>query len=124
MDPNLPHGLRIQSERQHCVPGQPKHYFIGNEWEGLKCDIRYFFISDQVKKGDLHIQYCPTGDMLGDSFAKPLQGSLFCKLRKIILNLPDDPIKLHSDKHSESKMTNAAASHESAETRKSYADVV
>jgi hypothetical protein len=28
--------------------------------------------------------------MVGDFFTKPLQGSLFCKLHKIILNLPDD----------------------------------
>jgi hypothetical protein len=36
-------------------------------------DIRYFFVTDPVKKGDLRIEYCPTGDMVADFFTKPLQ---------------------------------------------------
>jgi hypothetical protein len=32
----MPHGSRIWSERWHHVPGQPKHYLIGKEWEDLK----------------------------------------------------------------------------------------
>ena len=51
-------------------------------------DIRYFFVTDRVKRGELRIEYCPTGDMVADFFTKPLQGSLFRKLRGIILNMP------------------------------------
>jgi hypothetical protein len=40
-------------------------------------DIRYFFVTDRVKNGKLRIEYCPTGDMWGDFFTKPLQGSAF-----------------------------------------------
>ena len=29
-------------------------------------NIRYFFLTDQVKKGNLWIKYCPTDDMVGD----------------------------------------------------------
>ena len=36
--------------------------------------------------------YCPTKDMVADFFMKLLQGSLFCKFRTIILNLPSDPV--------------------------------
>ena len=50
-------------------------------------DIRYFFITDKVKKGDLRIDYCPTSDMVADFFTKPLQGSLFKRLRALIMNL-------------------------------------
>ena len=39
-------------------------------------------ISDEIK-----IEYCPTGEMRGDFFTKPLQGGLFLKFRKEILNL-------------------------------------
>jgi hypothetical protein len=81
-------------------------------------DIRYFFVTDRVKNGDLRIEYCPTGDMVADFFTKPLQGSLFRKLRKIILNLPDDIIAMK-------KPTNATTSQECVgNVSKSYADVV
>ena len=29
-------------------------------------NIRYFFLTDQVEKGNVEIQYCPTDEMLGD----------------------------------------------------------
>ena len=34
-------------------------------------DIRYFFITDQIVKKQLHVEYCPTDDILGDYFTKP-----------------------------------------------------
>lgn len=48
-------------------------------------DIRYFFITDRVKKEDLVIMHCPTMKMIADFFTKPLQGSLFRKLRDVIM---------------------------------------
>ena len=50
-------------------------------------NIRYFFITDRIKKGDLHIEYCPTDNMVADLFTKPLQGKKFLQFRKVILNL-------------------------------------
>jgi hypothetical protein len=58
-------------------------------------DIFYFFVTNWVKKGDLRVEYCTKGDMVGGFFTKPLQGSLFCKLQKIILNLPYAPVLIH-----------------------------
>jgi hypothetical protein len=37
-------------------------------------NIRYFFIADQVDKGNIEIKYCPTNQMIGDFFTKSLQG--------------------------------------------------
>jgi uncharacterized protein (UPF0332 family) len=54
-------------------------------------NIRYFFITDCVQKGNINIEHCPTKDMLGDFFTKPLQGYLFKKLRSLIMNLPPSP---------------------------------
>ena len=48
-------------------------------------NIRYFFIADRVKSGEIKIQYCPTGIMLADYFTKPLQGIQFKKLRDMIM---------------------------------------
>jgi hypothetical protein len=42
-------------------------------------NIRYFFITDRVKSAEVGITYCPTENMTGDFFTKPLQGSLFKK---------------------------------------------
>ena len=37
-------------------------------------NIWYFFITDQIAKGDLTVEWCPTADMVGDYMTKPLQG--------------------------------------------------
>ena len=48
-------------------------------------NIRYFFLTDQVKQGNLVVEYCPTGDMIGDFMSKPLQGAAFQKFRDQIM---------------------------------------
>ena len=48
-------------------------------------NIHYFFVTDQISKGNLEVEYCPTGDMIGDFMTKPLQGKLFEKKRKLIM---------------------------------------
>ena len=53
-------------------------------------NIRYYFIADRIKKGELKVEYCPTCTMLADFFTKPLQGKLFIKLRSQILNLHNE----------------------------------
>jgi hypothetical protein len=35
-------------------------------------NVRYFFIADRVKSGEIQIEYCPTGIMIADFFTKPL----------------------------------------------------
>ena len=50
-------------------------------------DIRYFFVTDNVRQGNITITYCPTGDMVGDFHTKPVQGSLFRRHRATIMNL-------------------------------------
>ena len=56
-------------------------------------DIRFFFIKDRIKKGDIHLLYCPTEDMLADFLSKPLQGHLFIRFRDQIMGItPVTPI--------------------------------
>ena len=52
-------------------------------------DMRYFFITDRIEKQEVSVEYCPTEDMIGDFFTKPLQGAQFRKFRALILNLDD-----------------------------------
>ena len=40
-------------------------------------NIRYFFVTDNVDKGNLQIEYKPTEEMVADFLTKPLQGKLF-----------------------------------------------
>ena len=48
-------------------------------------NIRFFFIHDQINKGNLRVVYCPTTDMHADYFTKPLQGKLFHEHRAFIM---------------------------------------
>ena len=48
-------------------------------------NIRYFFVKDRVDKKEITIEYCPTQVMLADYFTKPLQGTLFHKMRRVIM---------------------------------------
>ncbi len=76
-------------------------------------NIRYFFVTDRVKNGELRIEYCPTGDMWGDFFTKPLQGSAFKRHRAQIMNLPAElPLPITTTSSQECVATS------------SYADVV
>jgi hypothetical protein len=56
-------------------------------------NIRYFFVTDRIEAGELTVEYCPTGEMIGDFFTKPLQGSDFRRFRNLILNLTDDDVR-------------------------------
>jgi hypothetical protein len=48
-------------------------------------NIRFFFIKDRISSNELELQYCPTDQMVGDFFTKPLQGSKFFFFRRIIM---------------------------------------
>ena len=50
-------------------------------------NVRYFFLTDQVEKGNVLIEYCPTDEMWGDFMTKPLQGAKFKKFRDDIMGL-------------------------------------
>jgi Reverse transcriptase (RNA-dependent DNA polymerase) len=49
--------------------------------------IRYFFISDRIKSGEIMVEYLDTTHMIADILTKPLQGALFKKLRAQLMNL-------------------------------------
>jgi hypothetical protein len=52
--------------------------------------IRYFFVKDRIKKGEIKLEHCKLIDMLGDFFTKPLQGSLFTNYRNAIMNTEEE----------------------------------
>ena len=42
-------------------------------------DVHYYYITDQIERKNARVAYCPTDDMIGDFFTKPLQGSKFIR---------------------------------------------
>jgi hypothetical protein len=50
-------------------------------------NIRYFFLTDQIEKGNVSVEYCPTGEMIADFMSKPLQGKLFKKFKDLIMGV-------------------------------------
>ena len=52
-------------------------------------NIRYFYITDQISRGNVEIKYCPTDDMVGDYMSKGLQGYKFKKFRDKIMGITE-----------------------------------
>jgi hypothetical protein len=54
--------------------------------------IKYFFIKNYIDSKEVKVTYCPTLSMVADILTKPLQGSLFRRLRDILLgyDFPDN----------------------------------
>ena len=50
-------------------------------------NIRYFFITDRVKKCEVSVFWCSVGDMIGEYMTKPLQGAMFRKSRYKIMGV-------------------------------------
>ena len=55
-------------------------------------NIRYFFVTDRIAKGDIKVEWCPTEDMTGDFWTKPLQGALFKRFRDLIMGVMPQPV--------------------------------
>uniref|UniRef100_H3H3Z1 Reverse transcriptase Ty1/copia-type domain-containing protein n=1 Tax=Phytophthora ramorum TaxID=164328 RepID=H3H3Z1_PHYRM len=51
-------------------------------------DLKYHKVRDLYERGDFAVRYCPTTDMLGDIFTKPLGSTQFCKLRERLNVVP------------------------------------
>eukprot|EP00543_Licmophora_paradoxa_P002447 CAMPEP_0202454422 /NCGR_PEP_ID=MMETSP1360-20130828/12161_1 /ASSEMBLY_ACC=CAM_ASM_000848 /TAXON_ID=515479 /ORGANISM="Licmophora paradoxa, Strain CCMP2313" /LENGTH=190 /DNA_ID=CAMNT_0049073731 /DNA_START=1 /DNA_END=569 /DNA_ORIENTATION=- len=50
-------------------------------------NIRYFFVTNKVNRGEMSVVWCPVADMIGDYATKPLQGILFRKFRDLIMGV-------------------------------------
>ena len=48
-------------------------------------NVRYFFVKDRIDKGEMRVQYCPTGLMLADYYTKPLMGAKFQEFRSYVM---------------------------------------
>ena len=75
-------------------------------------DIRYFFVMDQIVAAkELSVEYCPTGEMVGDFFTKLLQGASFQKLWNRILNLRESDLRCYLQLNEADACPDTAAMH-------------
>ncbi len=56
-------------------------------------EIRYYYVADQVAKGDLRVVWCPTDEMIVDFLTKPLQGKEFVKFWDLLMGA----VRLYSE---------------------------
>ena len=54
-------------------------------------NMRYFFVTDRIQKGDVLVEWCPTGSMTGDFLTNPNQGALFKRFRDVIVGVVEQP---------------------------------
>ena len=54
-------------------------------------NMRYFFVTDPIQKGDVSVEWCPTGYMTGGFFTKLNQGSHFKRFRNVIMGIVEQP---------------------------------
>ena len=72
--------MRMESNGQKSCGEKSRHIHI-----------RYFFIKDVLKRENIELIHCPTERMIADYYTKPLQGSLFKKMRDILMGLAPFP---------------------------------
>jgi hypothetical protein len=75
-------------------------------------NIRMFFITDQVNKGNIEIAYCPTDDMTGDYMTKPLHGKKFEAFCNEIMNLPQPAQQTQRADHHDTNSDHASVGHQ------------
>ena len=49
-------------------------------------DIKFFYLTDLIKRGELQVEYCQTDEMDADYMTKPLVGLKFVKFRNRIMD--------------------------------------
>ena len=66
-------------------------------------NIRYFYVTDKVKSGDVVILYHPTGKLVGDYLTKPLNGTQFKNHYNTIMGINDKAIEYYRVKYENEK---------------------
>ena len=52
-----------------------------------RIQIGYYWVKDLIDRGFITIVYCPTENIIADFFTKPLQGTLFNKMREKVIGV-------------------------------------
>ena len=50
-------------------------------------DVQFFAVYDNIKRGEMSVEYRHTDEMVADFLTKPLSGQKFLKFRELILGM-------------------------------------
>lgn len=67
-------------------------------------NIRYFFVSGEIKNGNVQVIYCPTKETVADYFTKGLQGHLFRTHRNAILGITAEEVIEYKAAYAKAKL--------------------
>ncbi|CAJ1950464.1 unnamed protein product [Cylindrotheca closterium] len=60
--------------------------------QGIHTRRRYCYQdNDRIKRGDIHLLYCPTADIVADFYSKPQQGSLYKRFCDMVMGMTPVP---------------------------------
>ena len=90
-DNNVPINQPNEAHNDPGILGEQDAQQDDNEEDNNENEVEM----DRIKKDEVHVQYCPTHNMLADYLTKPLQGATFRKFRDTIMNCQF----VHSDVH-------------------------
>ena len=62
-------------------------------------NIRHFMTTDQVKRGAVQTECCPTDQMLGDYMTKGSQGVKCYAFRRRVMGMDPEPGRDNTDEH-------------------------
>lgn len=75
--------VRLEQDNMSCIALLQKGESTAAATKYI--EVKRFWISDYIKRGEVEVQYVPTLEMTSDYFTKPLEGSLFDKLHNRII---------------------------------------
>ena len=58
-------------------------------------------MKDRINKGEIRVEYCPTGLMLADYYTKPLMGAKFQEFREYVMGWKNITDLVTSIEHSD-----------------------
>ena len=79
--------MYLESIRNHILKYISSRGKAGSSRRTRHLDIRFYFIKDKVDKKEVSILYEPTEAMVSDFLMKPLQDTLFQRLRDRIMDI-------------------------------------
>ena len=70
--------VKLEQDNQSCITLLQKGESSATATKYI--DVKMFWISDYIRRGEVTVQFVPTGEMTADYYTKPLQGALFKKM--------------------------------------------
>ena len=75
---------KVREDNQSTIVSVMKGRGTSERTKHIK--VRRFWMKDNVDQGDMIFIHTPTENMIADVLTKPLQGDMFIRFRRVLLN--------------------------------------